>query len=84
MMTFLPESSRAALDSFGVVSAVLVALLAAIVITGLWEYALQEIKLKRAERKRRAADRLRQNISGVLLAHQDDRSEIAGGASEEI
>jgi hypothetical protein len=58
MMTFLPESSRAALDSFGPVSAVLVALLAALVITGMWEYALQEIELKRAEQKRRAADRL--------------------------
>jgi hypothetical protein len=58
MMTILPESSRAALDSFGVVSAALVALLAAIVITGFWGYVLQEIKLKRATRKRRAAERL--------------------------
>jgi len=82
MMTFLPESSRAALDSFGPVSAVLVALLAALVITGMWEYALQEIELKRAEQKRRAADRLSQNVSSVLLVCQGDHSEIAGEASE--
>ena len=81
-MAFLPKSSRAALNSFGPVSAVLVALLAALVITGIWEYVLHEIKLKRAEQKRRAADRLSQNISSVLLARQGDGSETAGEASK--
>jgi len=56
--------------------------LAALVITGMWEYALQEVKLKRAEQKRRAADRLSQNVSSVLLLRQGDHSEIAGEPSE--
>jgi len=46
-MTFLPESTRAAVDSFGVASAAFVALLAAIVIVGLLGYVIQEIRLKR-------------------------------------
>ena len=51
-MAFIPESFSAATGSFDVGTAVIVAVLAAIVITGFWEYAIQEIKLKRAELKR--------------------------------
>lgn len=52
MMTFIPETLRVAPESFGVVSAVIVAVLADIVITGFWEFLIQEIKLKRLEQKR--------------------------------
>jgi len=52
MMTFIPESFRAASESFDIVTAVIVAVLAAIVITGFWEYLIQEVKLKRVELKR--------------------------------
>jgi hypothetical protein len=52
MMTLIPESLRVAPESFGVVSAVIVTVLAAIVITGFWEFLIQEIKLKRLEQKR--------------------------------
>ena len=37
-MTFIPESVRFASESFGVVSAVIIAALAAIVMTGFWEF----------------------------------------------
>ncbi len=50
-MTFIPESVRFASESFGVVSAVIIAVLAAIVMTGFWEFLFQEIKLKRHERQ---------------------------------
>ena len=63
-MTFIPESVRFASESFSVVSAVIIAVLAAIVMTGFWELLFQEIKLKRHEQKcrrmhfRRAVERL--------------------------
>ena len=63
-MTFIPESVRFASESFSVVSAVIIAVLAAIVMTGFWEFLFQEIKLKRHEQKcrrmhfRRAVERL--------------------------
>jgi hypothetical protein len=69
-MGLLPESYRAALDSFGIASAVLVALLAAIAIAGFWEFVLQEIKLTRANRKRRAAAIATQKIS-IYPPHRD-------------
>ena len=50
-MTFIPESVRFASESFSVVSAVIIAALAAIVMTGFWEFLFQEIKLKRHEQK---------------------------------
>jgi hypothetical protein len=50
-MTFIPESVRFASESFSVVSAVIIAVLAAIVMTGFWEFLFQEIKLKRHERQ---------------------------------
>ena len=50
-MTFIPESVRFASESPSVVSAVIIAVVAAIVITGFWELLFQEIKLKRHEQK---------------------------------
>ena len=50
-MTFIPESVRFASESPSVVSAVIIAVVAAIVITGFWELLFQEIKLKRNEQK---------------------------------
>ena len=50
-MTFIPESIRFTSESFSVVSAVIIAVLAAIVMTGFWEFLFQEIKLKRHERQ---------------------------------
>ena len=50
-MTFIPESVRFASESVSVVSAVIIAVLAAIVMTGFWEFLFQEIKLKRHEQK---------------------------------
>ena len=63
-MTFIPESVRFASESPSVVSAVIIAVVAAIVITGFWELLFQEIKLKRNEQKcrrmhfRQAVERL--------------------------
>ena len=50
-MTFIPESVRFASESPSVVSAVIIAVVAAIVITGFWELLFQEIKLKRHEQR---------------------------------
>ena len=50
-MTFIPESVHFASESFSVVSAVIIAALTAIVMTGFWEFLFQEIKLKRHEQK---------------------------------
>src|SRR5215831_8891684 len=50
-MTFIPESVRFASESPSVVSAVIIAALVAIVMTGFWEFLFQEIKLKRHEQK---------------------------------
>ena len=49
-MTFISESVRFASEPFSVVSAVIIAVLAAIVMTGFWEFLFQE-KLKRHEQK---------------------------------
>jgi hypothetical protein len=63
-MTFIPESVRFASESPSVVFAVIIAALAAIVMTGFWELLFQEIQLKRHEQKcrrmlyRRAVERL--------------------------
>src|SRR5262249_39107989 len=61
-MTFIPESVRFASESPSVVFAVIIAVVAAIVMTGFWELLFQEIKLKRHEQKcrriRRAVERL--------------------------
>ena len=62
MVTFIPESIRVAAESFSPVSAGMLALLAAIVITGFWEFLIQEIKLKRLEQKRRPKTATNQNI----------------------
>jgi len=40
----------------------MVALVAAIVITGFWEFLIQEIKLKRLEQKRRRMTATNQNV----------------------
>jgi hypothetical protein len=61
-MTFVPESIRVATETFSPVSAGIVALVAAIVITGFWEFLIQEIKLKRLEQKRRRMTAANQNI----------------------
>jgi hypothetical protein len=61
-MTFIPQSIRVATESFSPVSAAMLALLAAIVITGFWEFLIQEIKLKRLEQKRRRMIGTNQNI----------------------
>jgi hypothetical protein len=61
-MAFTPESFRVATETFSPVSAGMLALLAAIVITGFWEFLIQEIKLKRLEQKRRRTAANNQNI----------------------
>ena len=69
-MTFISESVRFASEPFSVVSAVIIAVLAAIVMTGFWEFLFQEIKLKRHERQStmrrfdRAVERLQNNRMG--------------------
>jgi hypothetical protein len=79
MMTFIPESFRVAPESFGVVSAVIVAVLAAIVITGFWELFIQEIKLKRLEQKRGRRIATNQNIECDRDPDRDNGIEIGGG-----
>jgi len=66
-MEQLSQSFVADTESFGVATACIIAVLAALLITGIWEYVIQEIRLKRAEQKHRAADRLRQNTRVALL-----------------
>ena len=61
-MAFTPESFRVATETFSPVSAGMLALLAAIVITGFWEFLIQEIKLKRLEQKRRWMTATNHNI----------------------
>lgn len=63
-MTFIPESIRVATETFSPVSAGMLALLAAIVITGFWEFLIQEIKLKRLEQRRRRVTATNQNTEG--------------------
>src|SRR5262249_48091263 len=60
-MTFIPESVRFVSESFSVVFAVIMAVLAAIVMTGFWEFLFQEIKLKRHEQKCRRMTATSQN-----------------------
>jgi hypothetical protein len=79
MMTFIPESFRVAPESFGVVSAVIVAVLAAIVITGFWEFLIQEIKLKRLEQKRDRQIATNQNIESDRDPGRDNGIDIGGG-----
>jgi hypothetical protein len=79
MMTFIPESFRVAPESFGVVSAVIVAVLAAIVITGFWEFLIQEIKLKRLEQKRGRQIAANQNIKSDRDPDSDNGIDIGGG-----
>jgi hypothetical protein len=62
MMALIPESLSIATETFSPVSAGMVALVAAIVITGFWEFLIQEIKLKRLEQKRRRMTATNQNV----------------------
>jgi hypothetical protein len=61
MTSLIPESFSIATETFSPVSAGMIALLAAIVITGFWEFLIQELKLKRLEQKRRARTATNQN-----------------------
>jgi hypothetical protein len=79
MMTFIPESFRVAPESFGVVSAVIVAVLAAIVITGFWELLIEEIKLKRLEQKRGRQIATKQSIESYRDPGRDNGIDIGGG-----
>jgi hypothetical protein len=79
MMTFIPESFRVAPESFGVVSAVIVAVLAAIVTTGFWEFLIQEIKLKRLEQKRGRQIATKQSIESDRDPGRDNGIDIGGG-----
>jgi hypothetical protein len=78
-MTFIPESFRVAPESFGVVSAVIVAVLAAIVITGFWELFIQEIKLRRLEQKRERQIATNQDIESDRNPNRDNGIDIGGG-----
>lgn len=62
MTALIPESFSIISDTFSPVSAGMVALLAAIVITGFWELLIQEIKLKRLEQKCRSKAATNKNI----------------------
>jgi hypothetical protein len=84
-MTFLPESVRFASESPSVVSAAIIAMIAAIVVTGFWELLFQEIKLKRHEQKcrrmhfRRAVERLQKldsNRKGIDRVTQGPVSDL--------
>jgi hypothetical protein len=79
MITFMPESFRVAPESFGVVSAVIVAVLAAIVTTGFWEFLIQEIKLKRLEQKRGRQIATKQSIESDRDPGRDNGIDIGGG-----
>ena len=69
-MAFTPESFRVATETFSPVSAGMLALLAAIVITGFWEFLIQEIKLKRLEQKRRRMAATNQNFESDRDRHR--------------
>jgi hypothetical protein len=60
-MPLIPESLSIATETFSPVSAGMVALVAD-VITGFWEFLIQEIKLKRLEQKRRRMTATNQNV----------------------
>ena len=80
-MTFIPESIRVASESFSVFSACMAALFSAIVITGFWEFLIQEIKLKRLEQKRRRITAANQSIESDR-DHGRGNGVIAGGGRE--
>jgi hypothetical protein len=79
MTTLIPESIRVATESFSPVSAGMLALLAAIVITGLWEFAIQEIKLKRLGQKRRRMTATNQNIESDRGGGRGNAIDVGGG-----
>jgi hypothetical protein len=78
-MTFIPESIRVATETFSPVSAGMLALLATIVITGFWEFLIQEIKLKRLEQKRRRMTATNQNIESDRDQDRDHGIDLGGG-----
>lgn len=78
-MTFIPESIRVATQTFSPVSASIIALVAAIVITGFWEFLIQEIKLKRLEQKRRQLIATNQNIESDRDQGRGNRIDAVGG-----
>jgi hypothetical protein len=78
-MTFIPESIRVATETFSPVSAGMLALLAAIVITGFWEFLIQEIKLKRLEQKCRQMTATNQNIESDRDRGRDNGVDVGGG-----
>jgi len=79
VMTFIPESFRAASESFDIVTAVIVAVLTALVITGFWEYAIQEVKLKRVELKRGRRTATSQNIESDRDRGRGNGIDVGGG-----
>jgi hypothetical protein len=80
MMTALnPESFNIATETFSPVSAGIVALLAAIVTTGFWEFLIEEIKLKSLEQKRR---RMTTTIQNIESDHDQGRGNGIDGGSE--
>ncbi len=78
-MTFIPESVRFASESFSVVYAVIIAVLAAIVMTGFWEFLFQEIKLKRHEQKCRRITATRQKIESDRDLGRGNGIDVGGG-----
>jgi hypothetical protein len=77
-MTFIPESFRVSTETFSPVSAAMLALLAAIVITGFWEFLIQEIKLKRLEQKRRRMIGTNQNIDSDRDRGRGNEIDVGG------
>jgi len=75
-MTFITESAS---ESFSVVSAVIIAVLAAIVMTGFWEFLFQEIKLKRQEQKCRRMTATSQNIESDRDLGRGNGIDVGGG-----
>jgi hypothetical protein len=80
MMTFIPESIRLATETFSPVSAGILALLAAIVITGFWEFLIEEIKLKRLDQKRRRMTATNQNIESGRDGDRDNAIDVGAGS----
>jgi hypothetical protein len=79
MMTFIPETIRVATETFSPVGAGMLALLAAIVITGLWEFVIQEVKLRRLDQKRRRMTANDQNIESDRDWARVNAIDIGGG-----
>ena len=78
-MTFIPESIGVATETFSPVSASIVALVTAIVITGFWEFLIQEIKLKRLEQKRRQITATNQKTESDRDQGRGNRIDAGGG-----